>query len=763
MENSDESNSQRAPGSLRRSLLLSLAATTLIPLTLLAVVVLYFMTERAAEDVSSKNQLLVSTISGQVELFLRAPETSLINLRNLYLSHQGSLGHSFQEILDAMAESSQLLESIFIIDRQGVVTDVGLPQKNRNLRAEFERLSLGHLSFIMAARQQQQPVWSDTFLSIITGKTSLALAIPVDDDIIVGNINIALINRFLKELRQGRLVESTIVDRHGEIIACSRQNHDLCPSNLWNLPLIRTAAYKGATTETYEYRGETFLGSVARIDGPNWFILVAQSSATAYEPVRRTSLFFIGAFLITFLVVLLVALLTSKRISAPLSRFARQARALADGDYDLQQLTPGYAEIAVLADDFQHMASRISEREVAVKESEEAYRTLAENLPAIAYRLHIADNSRLQFMNQEHRTMTGFEEENFKVSTDSSPFEEKIHPDDRQDFSTTIKGAISGRTPFTQEYRFKHANGEFRTFYEKGCPVYDSKGKISHIDGVIFDVTERKQAEDIILQSEKMLTVGGLAAGMAHEINNPLAGILQNCQLIRWRLDATQTKNLQSAKETGVDLLQLQQYLQQRNILQMLDAIRDSGQRAARIVENILDFSRKSQKDFSPQNIPELIEKSLELARSDYNLHREFDFRNIEINCHFDDNLPKVHCDPAQIQQVLLNIFKNGAQAMIEHDKNRRHQFQIRSSQQQGMICIEISDNGPGMPADVEKRVFEPFFTTKKVGKGMGLGLSVCYFIITEKHHGSMKVSSTPGEGTKFTICLPLLLSAEQS
>jgi PAS domain S-box-containing protein len=549
MENSSGLNKLRAKKSLRRSMLVNLMATALIPLLLLATVVLYYLTERAAEEVSSKNQLLGRAINGQVELFLRGPETSLINLRNLYLSHRGALGHSFQEILDAMAESSRLIESIFILDQNGVVTDVGLPYKSSNLHNEFRQLNLGHLGFIKQARQQQDPVWSDTFLSIITGRTSLALAIPIDDKIIVGNISISLINRFLKELHQNKQVESTIIDRHGEIIACSRKNHDLCPSNLWNLPLLRTAAIDGTATATYQYRGETFLGSVARIDGPNWFTLVAQSSADAYRPVRRTSLLFLTAFLITFVVVLLVALLTSKRITAPLRRFAHQARALADGDYDLQQLNPGYTEIALLADDFQHMADRISERESALKKSEEAYRTLAENLPAIAYRLHIDDCNHLQFMNGEHRKMTGFADNEFKNTVDGCPLEERIHPDDRLHFVTILKQAITDQTPFSQEYRFKHADGEYRIFHEKGCPVYDANGRISHIDGVIFDVTERKQAEEIILQTEKMLTVGGLAAGMAHEINNPLAGILQNSQLISLRLTTANSKNLEIAQQ----------------------------------------------------------------------------------------------------------------------------------------------------------------------------------------------------------------------
>ncbi len=761
MANSSVSNKPRPTRSLRRSLLLNLTATTLIPLLILTVAVLYYLTERAAEDVAGQNLLLARAISGQIEAFLHAPEASLFNLRNLHLTHKNSLSsQNYQEILDSLTESSPLIESIYILDHQGQITEVGLAHKNDNLRSEFMRLQLGHQKFIKQAWQQQKPVWSDTFLSIITGKTSLSLAVPANDRMIVGNISIDQINSFLLNLHQEEQIESTIVDRQGEIIASSRQSPNGCPSNLRNLSLIRDAKEKGERTASYRFQGKLYLGSVAQIKSPGWLTLVAQTSDNAYQPVRRTSLFFLSAIFITLAVTFLVVFITSKRIIAPIKLFSNQARALAEGDYDRQQLTPVYSEIATLADDFQHMARRIAERETALTSSEEAYRTLAENLPAIVYRLHIRHNNHLQFMNSEYLHMTGFDSDHF-TATDGCPFENMIHPDDHSNFVNTLRGAIHKHRPFSQEYRFKHADGEYRTFFEKGCPVFDKNDEVSHIDGVIFDITERKRAEEIILQSEKMLSVGGLAAGMAHEINNPLAGILQNCQLIRRRLNATLTRNLDVAETTKIDLKQLQHYLEQRNILQMLDAIRDSGQRAAKIVENILDFSRKSQKDFSLQNLPELIEKTLDLARSDYDFHKDFDFRNIEIICHHEQNLPEVHCDPAQIQQVLLNIFKNGAQAMSEQDDHNLHQFQICTYQQQDMVYIEITDNGPGMPSAIQKRIFEPFFTTKKVGKGTGLGLSVCYFIIAEKHHGSMKVSSTPGQGTKFTIGLPLQISTE--
>ena len=271
------------------------------------------------------------------------------------------------------------------------------------------------------------------------------------------------------------------------------------------------------------------------------------------------------------------------------------------------------------------------------------------------------------------------------------------------------------------------------------------------------DVTEQVQTEELLIQSEKMMSVGGLAAGMAHEINNPLAGIMQNTQVIQNRLSLSLPKNQKVAEEIGTDMETIQAYIRNRGIEKMIENISESGQRAARIVENMLDFSRKSTSLYIPHDLRDLIDKTLELAANDYDLKKKFDFRNIKIIKEFDPELPDVYCDRSKIQQVIFNIIKNGAQAMSENKANGvQSRLILRLKKSGKMVVIEIEDNGPGMDEDVRKRVFEPFFTTKEVGRGTGLGLSISYFIITKHHGGKMAVESTIGKGTRFVISLPI-------
>lgn len=308
-------------------------------------------------------------------------------------------------------------------------------------------------------------------------------------------------------------------------------------------------------------------------------------------------------------------------------------------------------------------------------------------------------------------------------------------------------------------YRLFTKNGGIRWMDDRTYIKRNQAGEITHYHGVLLDITDRKRMEEIMVQNEKLLSVGGLAAGMAHEINNPLAGMIQTAEVMGKRLRAQPRirANEKAALELGTSMETIEAFMDAREIPRMLTAIRESGQRVAEIVSNMLSFARKSDAVVSFHDIGQLLDKTLELATTDYDLKKNYDFKKIKIKKEYDPDLPPVPCESAKIQQVLLNIFRNGAQAMqtagIENPT-----FTIRTSldRSRGKVCMEIRDNGPGMDEHEQKRIFEPFYTTKPVGLGTGLGLSVSYFIIVENHNGEMRVESRPGQGANFFILLPV-------
>jgi len=280
-----------------------------------------------------------------------------------------------------------------------------------------------------------------------------------------------------------------------------------------------------------------------------------------------------------------------------------------------------------------------------------------------------------------------------------------------------------------------------------------AQGAVIRVD----DVTEQVQLERIMVQSEKMQSVGGLAAGMAHEINNPLAIITQGIQNIQRRLDPKIQKNFEAAEKYGVDPEQMYNLLDERRVIKFLEGGRDACERAAQIVKNMLLFSRKSDSLLSAVNLPELIEHTVILGSADYDMKKKYDFKFIDIHKEFAPGVPPVMCCAGEIEQVLLNLFKNAIQAMEEVTaEDYKPQLYIRLIKEHNFVRIEIEDNGPGIPEQLRKRIFEPFFTTKEVGTGTGLGLSVSYMIITQNHNGTFEVESEEGGGTKFVIRLPI-------
>jgi PAS domain S-box-containing protein len=284
------------------------------------------------------------------------------------------------------------------------------------------------------------------------------------------------------------------------------------------------------------------------------------------------------------------------------------------------------------------------------------------------------------------------------------------------------------------------------------------EGAVIRVD----DVTERVRLEELMIQSEKMLSIGGLAAGMAHEINNPLAGILQNTDVLKNRLTADLAANRKAADAAGIRMDALQHYLELRKLPEMLADIRDSGLRATTIVKNMLSFARKSDHTVSSHNICALLDQTIELVETDYDMKKRYDFKKIRIRREYEAAELCVPCEPSKIQQVFLNLLKNGAEAMSGIGaknpgkvKQEAPQFVIRTKADGRWVQIEIEDNGPGLDPKTRRSVFEPFFTTKPVGKGTGLGLSVSYFIITEDHGGEMAVEAAQSGGTRFIVRLP--------
>ncbi|AMK09827.1 PocR ligand-binding domain-containing protein [Pseudodesulfovibrio indicus] len=318
-----------------------------------------------------------------------------------------------------------------------------------------------------------------------------------------------------------------------------------------------------------------------------------------------------------------------------------------------------------------------------------------------------------------------------------------------------VSSAIDEGRTVHQERVPEDVDGERRYHDVSVYPLVANgvQGAVVRVD----DTTERVRIEEMMVQSEKMLSVGGLAAGMAHEVNNPLAAILGNARLLKKRLLEWGKRNERVAQECGLELDRVIDYARRREIASMIDAIIESGERAGNVVTNMLGFSRKTDGDVREESVAAILDKSVELVKSGQDLNHHYNFKDIEFVREYGEEPATVRCEPGKLQQVFFNILYNGAQAMTfaMAETGRPPRFVLRCARSGDMVRVEIEDNGPGMEESVRKRVFEPFFTTKAPGVGTGLGMSVSYFIVSEDMGGTMRVESIPGRGAKFIIELP--------
>ncbi|MHA4976753.1 MULTISPECIES: HAMP domain-containing sensor histidine kinase [unclassified Pseudomonas] len=538
-----------------------------------------------------------------------------------------------------------------------------------------------------------------------------------------------------------------------------------------------------------EFRSNQVI-TLPRAGQPSGHLLLVASSELPVAFYTGTLTASLGILIFSVLLWLVIARQIKRLITRPIHELEELSRQVTrEENYALRAGRGNRDEIGSLAEAFNTMLSRIEAREQQLKrardDSQAAYdqaQGLAEETRHTNRKLELE----VQVRSKIEKKLTGFQ--NYLNSIiDSMPsaliaLDEQLYVTQWNQEASALSGtrldealnqpiylAFQPLKPYLPQIRaaveqhtveriervtwFKddEAKHYALTFY----PLMGGAGR-----GVVIridDITQRLSLEEMMVQSEKMLSVGGLAAGMAHEINNPLGAILHNVQNIRRRLSPDLPKNLEHAEQVGIELETVNRYLQSREVPQLLDGIQQAGARAAKIVTHMLSFSRRSNRQMAPCDLPALIDQAVEIAGNDFDLAIGFDFKGQAIIRQFDPQLGPVPGTANELEQVLLNLLKNAAQAIhLREDDSEPGRIILRTRLNPPWAEIQVEDNGIGMSENVRKRTFEPFFTTKEIGQGTGLGLSVSYFIITNNHKGQMEVHSTLGQGTCFTLRLPL-------
>jgi PAS domain S-box-containing protein len=393
---------------------------------------------------------------------------------------------------------------------------------------------------------------------------------------------------------------------------------------------------------------------------------------------------------------------------------------------------PGELSTSVLKDASDNLVGHITvARDITERKQAEAalrlqrayFQQLFDNSPEAIALLDTAD--RIVDLNKGFETLFGYQANEVK----GRPIKDVIVPEDRIEEALALSWAAFNNGGCRKETIGKRKDGSLIDVSILGYPIRFG-GKTVAACVIYTDITERKRAEkeERRLQQElhlssRLASIGELAAGVAHEINNPLTGILGfSKRLLRKSTD----------EEVSRDL----------------EIIHNEAQRAAKVVQNLLTFARRREPKKEYSDVNDIVQSALELRAY------ELETSNIEVVTALAPNLPEVMLDFHQIQEVFLNIILNAEQVMTEVHSGGK--LTIRTQQIEDCVRISFTDDGPGILAEHLDKIFDPFFTTRGERGGTGLGLSVCHGIVTE-HGGRIYAKSKPGKGATFFVELPVI------
>jgi two-component system NtrC family sensor kinase len=406
----------------------------------------------------------------------------------------------------------------------------------------------------------------------------------------------------------------------------------------------------------------------------------------------------------------------------------------------------------------------------------ERFRYLLANTPAIIYSSVPSGDFKMTFVSENAARVLGFQPE--EMIADPNFWFDHIHPDDIPAiFQSLAQLFTEGQRAY--EYQFRTVDGGYLWMHDTLRLIRDDNGHPLEVIGSMTDISERKRMEEALqktgaeqlllirrlketqeqlLQSEKMASLGQLAAGMAHEINNPISFVSSNMTALRNYVETLMlvidryeaTWEGSSGSSTMDDIAgELQKIRRQADIEyvkadvgELLQESLDGLKRVKDIVQSLKDFSRVGESGWQMADLHKGLDSTLDIINTSIN-------GRISVEKRY-GSLPMIKCLASELNQVFLSLLNNAAHAI---EKNGA--IIIQTQHNGDWVSISFTDNGCGIEPDHLKRIFEPFFTTMPVGSGTGLGLSLSYGIV-QKHRGRIGVASTPGTGSIFTVWLPL-------
>ncbi len=767
--------------SLRRILTLQPILAMLLPFGVAALIGLFWLQPQIRKDTESRQLQIARAVSSQVESYL---ETSIAIVRAAAaIPHDRNMtSHNYQRMLDAMLASSGSLSSLYVVNQDGMISAVSINRDKLKQGHDLVNLDLSRNSLFRNVMQSRKSHWSEAFLSVISGGLSAAYAVPGDGAVIIGEVDLGRLTKFLKQISGGNELQIMIVDNKGQVIADHDGRYTAQQLNIGNIAMVRKGIVSNApVTGSLDFSGESMTGSMLQIPAVDWHVLVAQNNASLY----RTELNMVWAVMACLLIALSCAIAASiylaRKLAARFDVLALHANNFAQGKRSGSWPVTSIAEFNQLSGNLQYMADTLHRQELVLRESENRMTRLynisqhpfADEASFFDHALNEviqltgSEFGYIYFYSERKRQFTLNSWSNGVIKECTVQKHETVYDLDNTGIwgeavrqrKAILLNDFSARNPLKKGLPEGHVS--LKRFLTVPVMADDSivavvgvanKGS-DYLDTDVMQLTlfmdavwkvvsrkrdeeERLKLEHQMLHTQKLESLGVLAGGIAHDFNNILTAIIGNADLALMRVNK---------ESPAVD---------------NLHRIEQAASRAADLAKQMLAYSGKGKFVVENLDLNRLLEEMLHMLEVSISKNAVLCFKLTK-------PLPPVEADATQMRQIIMNLLINASEAIcdksgvitiatgyMECDRNYLKDVWLDENLADGLyVCLEIADNGCGMDKSVMAKLFDPFFTTKFTGRGLGMAAVLG---IVRGHRGAIKVYSEPGKGSSFKILLPV-------
>lgn len=768
-----------------RPLLLTLAIRFIVvaSLPILAIALLFrlYYEPLLLNEIDTRQGVAADNIARQLDRHFAIADRELGSLASLFDSSADLSEAQIQTLLDAYADTSDFYEAIYLSDAQGRIRAIGMPADKRGLRQNLYGLDVSARDFVLKAQTEQTGAWSNSFLSTVSSRLAVALAKPLGQRTLIGEVAISPLPELARQLSQDATLQVLIVDRQRQLIASSQYREVSQQLNLGHLPVFQGTSLR---VQHLQIDNQDMVGLARTVSGPDWQVLIVQPSEQAYALLSSIWQRLVLSLAAALAVAMGIAALTSWSLVNKISLFSRQVRQIANGSYDLPMQSTSIRELNTLSASLKRMVGAIREREEALlatahslRVSEDRLLATLENTPNVAIQWFDAEG-RIVLWNHASETLYGIGRDQAMGQTlDQLLF----NAEQQRLFMAMLKETATGTGigPYLDEVRLPDKRQLFilgtlfalpssegqQIFVGMGIDVTDQKkAEIAYLElnaSLEQRVGERtealsqsntelnqamfslQRAQKELVQSEKLAALGSLVAGIAHELNTPVGNSLMAASTLE-----DHSRSIAAAITSGaLKRSMLEQFIDDNKTATdiLVRNLRKASELITSFKQVAVDQASAQRRHFQLSEVVKeiLITLGPTLKRTPF-----------IIDSNIDDSI-SLDSYPGALGQVLVNLINNalihGLQGLA-YGKIGLYAFPYEP----GWIELVLSDNGHGIAEESLPRIFDPFFTSRLGQGGSGLGLNIVHNLVTGVLGGKLEVTSQPGSGARFAIRLPI-------